>query len=93
MEKILQPIFVDINRRNEWDDVKAETLRNCGYELIFIPEPEKALQSLPVAPLVLKGDLITRCLLKAVNSHKSARDAFGHYVLAEITKANTEEKP
>ena len=86
-EKEIKPIFIDIKKDDgTWDSAKADTLRSCGYEIVFIPDADKAVVGMPnvVAPVILPSDAITRCLYKAVKTSKTSMDAFSRFYLEEI---------
>lgn len=88
-DKPIQPVFVDASKTDLWDETKAETLRRCGYEIIFIPDVKNALHGLPITPFILPGDIVTSCLLKAVTYSDAASKKFGELMLKELQKVNS----
>lgn len=85
----LEALFVDMKHKEKWDDTKDEILRGAGFKMVFVPDPTNTFSSLPINSLLLPGDVITRCLLKAVMSHTAAKNTFGNLLIKEIVITNT----
>lgn len=86
-DKMIQPIFIDSKKDDgSWTKEKADILRKCGYEIIFIPDAQSALFYLPAAPLMVPSDAVTRALYKAVRSSDTSMKAFGKFYLDEVAK-------
>jgi len=90
--KIIEPVFVDTKHQKDWDKTKQKILHDIGYELVFIPDPKNAFSTLPMSPLLLPGDVITSCLLRAVMTHTASKNTFGSLLIKEIANTNLKKQ-
>jgi hypothetical protein len=72
-------------------DQDRETLRGVGYEVIQVTDPSKLIDgvNMPMAPMVLPYDQISRLMLRAIQKYKPARDDFAQALIAEMLKVQS----
>ena len=61
-------------------DTDRKVLMDCGYATIEVTDPTNFVQSIPVAPIVLCPDVITKALFHVVMTTDGARESFGRAI-------------
>lgn len=69
------------------DDEKAK-LEAIGYVVIETNNRDGITQGVPIVPIILPSDVISKCMVGAVNYYKPSRDKFGELLLIEIQKTS-----
>lgn len=57
-----------------------QTLVSCGYLVVEVEDPHNFVQSIPVAPITLAPDAITKALFHVVFSMSGGPEAFGRAI-------------
>lgn len=82
----LQPMFLPLQERLTLTKEDLDRLKSCGVEVFFVNDPSKMTVNIPITPIILPSDTISKCLLEAVKSSETSRKKFSELMLKELSK-------
>jgi len=80
----ITPIYMPLDHEISEDD--RTRLNDMGFEIIKVTDPNALIQNVSLMSLPVPGDVMTKCLLSAVQGYKPSREKFSELILAAMIK-------